>query len=108
MNIRNHEVMRPHHYYVYILASKKYGTLYTGVTNNLSRRVEEHKLGKVNDFTARYKVHTLVYFEDHKDIRDALLREKQIKNWRRSWKINIINKFNPDWSDLVNDIAQNL
>lgn len=105
MNIRNHETMKPNGYFVYILASKKYGTLYTGVTNNLVRRIQEHRLGKVSEFTARYKIYNLVYFEEYKDVRDALYREKQIKNWRRSWKINQINKINSEWKDLSINIA---
>ena len=91
-------------YYVYILASKRNGTLYTGVTNNLLRRVDEHKAGKVGEFTARYKVYNLVYFEQFIDIREALTREKQLKNWRRLWKIELIESKNSEWRDLTGEV----
>lgn len=88
-------------YYVYILASAKNGTLYVGVTNNLTRRVLEHKEGSVSGFTKKYHIHTLVYFEETGDIGAALLREKQLKRWKRSWKIDLIEKENPDWNDMT-------
>ncbi|MCK6541555.1 GIY-YIG nuclease family protein [bacterium] len=91
-------------YYVYILASKRNGTLYTGVTNNLIRRTYEHKNEIVPGFTSRYKVHTLVYFEQFNDIREAITREKRIKKWRRAWKIELIEKMNPTWEDLYHDV----
>ena len=87
-------------YYVYILASKRNGTLYIGVTNNLLKRVGEHKSGVVDGFTKRYSVHLLVYFEETSDINSAILREKQLKNWRRSWKVKLIEDNNPGWKDL--------
>ncbi|MBM4167125.1 MAG: GIY-YIG nuclease family protein [Ignavibacteria bacterium] len=87
-------------YYVYILASKKNGTLYTGVTNNLIRRVDEHKRNIVKGFTEKYNVHNLVYFEEWLDIREAITREKRIKKWRRQWKVELIEKENPEWLDL--------
>jgi putative endonuclease len=87
-------------YYVYIMASKKNGTIYIGVTNDLSRRVYEHKNGLVEGFTSKYKVHNLVYFEKFEDVRYAIQREKQLKNWRREWKKNLIEKENPEWKDL--------
>lgn len=74
-------------YYVYILASQKNGTLYIGVTNDLIRRVYEHKSDFVEGFTKKYKVHTLVYFEDTEDVDSAITREKQLKKWNRAWKI---------------------
>ena len=90
-------------YYVYILASKKNGTLYIGVTNNLQRRIGEHKNNKVDGFTKKYKVHQLVYCESTPDIYGALEYEKRIKKWNRQWKINLIEKTNPDWKDLSED-----
>ena len=87
-------------YYVYILASCRNGTLYIGVTNDLARRVYEHQEGIVEGFTKRYGVHHLVYYEVHKDVRDAIWREKCIKRWRRAWKIRLIEQENPDWRDL--------
>ena len=91
-------------YYVYILANQKYGTLYTGVTNNLIKRIYEHKQGLVSGFTKKYNVHKLVYFEKHSDINEAILREKIIKKWRRDWKINLIEQNNPFWLDLYSEI----
>ena len=87
-------------YYVYILASKQNGTLYIGVTNNLLKRVSEHKNNLVEGFTKKYNVHNLVYYEKYNDIHCAITREKQIKKWERQWKINLIEKSNPDWIDL--------
>ncbi len=88
-------------YYVYILASRKYGTLYVGVTNNLARRVYEHKEAINKDsFTAKYNIKTLVYSEEHQDVREAIYREKLIKQWIRQWKINHIEEMNPEWEDL--------
>ncbi|MFC1839737.1 GIY-YIG nuclease family protein [Thermodesulfobacteriota bacterium] len=89
---------------VYILASKPRGTLYTGVTNDLIKRIWEHKNDVVAGFTAEYKIHHLVYYELHGDINSAILREKQIKKWNRLWKIELIEDFNPEWNDLYNDI----
>ncbi len=90
-------------YYVYILASKRNGTLYIGVTNDLSRRLAEHKNKLISGFTAKYNVHTLVYYESTSDINSAISREKQIKEWKRIWKIELIEKENPDWKDLSED-----
>ena len=89
---------------VYILASKKQGTLYTGVTSDLLKRVWEHRNDAVDRFTKRYGVHSLVYYELHGDMESAILREKQIKKWRRAWKIQMIEKDNPEWLDLWNSI----
>ena len=85
---------------VYILANKPRGTLYVGVTTDLSRRVWEHKNGFVEGFTREHAVHTLVYYEMHADIRPAIKREKQIKRWYRIWKMKLIEKRNPEWRDL--------
>jgi putative endonuclease len=90
-------------YAVYILASKRNGTLYTGVTNDLSRRMYEHKEKMNRGFTARYNVSLLVYYEVHEEIHEAILREKQIKKWNRKWKLHLIEKYNPAWIDLYDD-----
>ncbi|WP_428061174.1 GIY-YIG nuclease family protein [Candidatus Avelusimicrobium stercoris] len=87
-------------YAVYILASKRNGTLYTGVTNNLLRRIWEHKNNIVEGFTKKYNVHLLVHYELFTDIQLALAREKEIKQWTRAWKIQLIEKDNPLWKDL--------
>jgi putative endonuclease len=87
-------------YYVYMLASKKNGTLYIGVTNNLLKRVYEHKNNIIGGFTQKYSVHNLVYYEEHNEIGKAITREKQMKKWKRQWKIELIEKFNPQWKDL--------
>lgn len=92
--------------YVYILASKRNGTLYTGLTSDLAVRVWQHKQGTGSKFTTRYHVSRLVYFEPHKDIYKAITREKAIKNWRRAWKIQLIEQDNPYWRDLYYDIAE--
>ena len=91
-------------YYVYILASKKNGTLYIGVTNALKRRVGEHKANLFEGFTKKYSVHDLVYFESYNDIKDALIREKRLKKWNREWKIKLIKELNPEWRDLYDDL----
>jgi putative endonuclease len=93
------------YYYVYILASKKYGVLYIGVTNDLIRRVYEHKNDLVKGFTQKYKVHHLVYYELHNDVREAITREKQMKKWRRKWKIELIEELNPGWKDLYDELV---
>lgn len=87
-------------FYVYMLASKRYGTLYTGMTSDLLRRMWEHKKKVVPGFTKRYGVHKLVWFEAHESREAALQREKQIKEWKRDWKINLIERKNRHWSDL--------
>ena len=93
-------------YWVYILASGPGGTLYVGVTNNLVRRVYEHREGLVGGFTRRYRINSLVYFEPHETIVAALQREKNIKHWSREWKIDLIVASNPDWRDLFDDIIR--
>jgi len=92
-------------YYVYILASKKNGTLYIGVTGDLVKRVYEHKQNDVEGFTQQYKVHNLIYYETYGDVSEAILREKQMKKWNRQWKINLIEKHNPSWADLYKEIS---
>lgn len=91
-------------YYVYILASKRNGTLYVGVTNDLSRRTMEHREGMGAVFVRRYGVKKLVYAEPHDDIRDAIAQEKRIKKWRRAWKLDLIERMNPEWRDLYDDL----
>ncbi|MFC4347011.1 GIY-YIG nuclease family protein [Kordiimonas lipolytica] len=86
--------------YTYILASKKHGTLYVGVTSDLVKRVWEHKEDHADGFTKKYGVHALVHFEAFDDINSAIEREKQLKRWHRQWKINLIEEHNPDWKDL--------
>ena len=92
-------------YYVYILANKKNGTLYIGVTNDLIRRVYEHKSGIVQGFTNKYGVCRLVYFEETRDIISAIAREKQLKKWQRQWKIALIELQNPYWKDLYGELS---
>ena len=86
--------------FVYILASKRNGTLYIGVTKDLIRRVYEHKTDAVPGFTSRHEVHNLVWYEQTDSIFSAIKREKQLKNWQRTWKIRLIEQTNPDWHDL--------
>jgi len=92
-------------YYVYLLASKKYGTLYLGVTNDIVRRVYEHRTKAVQCFTKRYGVDKLVWFEIHGDALTAIAREKELKKWRRDWKIRLIEEQNPGWEDLYPGIS---
>ena len=87
-------------YWVYILGSRPRGTLYIGVTNGLIRRVEEHASGLIPGFTRRYRVHTLVWFEEFGRIDEAIRREKAMKEWPRAWKVNLIERENPHWHDL--------
>ncbi len=94
-------------YYVYILANKRNGTLYTGVTNNLERRIYEHKNNLIEGFTKRYNIHELVYYEETNNIDDALLLEKRIKKWNRIWKIRLIERENPEWKDLAKHCFKN-
>ncbi|GAB4507124.1 MAG: GIY-YIG nuclease family protein [Allomuricauda sp.] len=92
-----------HQYYVYILTNKRNGTLYIGMTNSLERRILEHKEETIKGFTKKYGLKTLVYFERHQNVNDAITREKRLKKWKRQWKIDLIEKDNPNWSDLSND-----
>ena len=87
-------------YYVYILASKRNGTLYIGVTSNLIKRIYEHKNNLIEGFTKKYNIHNLVYYEITEDVNSAIAREKQLKRWKRNWKIELIEKNNPEWKDL--------
>jgi putative endonuclease len=87
-------------YYIYILANKRNGTLYIGVTSNLVKRLYEHKNNIIEGFTKKYNIHKLVYYEITDDIESAIRREKQLKKWNRKWKINLIENSNPEWIDL--------
>ena len=89
---------------VYILASRKHGTLYVGVTSNLIKRIWQHKNDLVDGFTKKYRVHLLVYYELHSDMEQAIIREKQLKHWNRAWKIRLIEGLNPCWDDLYESI----
>jgi putative endonuclease len=91
-------------YYVYILASKRNGTLYIGVTNDIVRRVYEHKNKLIEGFTKKYNIDILVYFEPYNDIRLAIVREKRMNAWKREWKIKLIEEQNPEWKDLYNQL----
>jgi putative endonuclease len=91
-------------YFVYIMASQKNGTLYIGVSSNLKKRVYEHKNDLIDGFTKKYQIHKLVYFESTSDINAAIAREKQLKAWKRHWKIDLIEEENPDWEDLYADL----
>jgi putative endonuclease len=93
-------------YYVYLMASRKYGTLYLGMTGNLVRRVYEHKTNVLRGFTARYGVHRLVWYEIYDDPINAITREKEIKKWRRDWRIALIEQKNPHWEDLYDAICR--
>jgi putative endonuclease len=93
--------MQDHNYFVYLLASARYGTLYVGVTNDLIRRAIEHRDGLVPGFTKRHSVKLLVYFEQHGSVEEAIAREKTVKRWRRDWKISMIERDNPHWQDLL-------
>ena len=88
-------------YFVYILASRKHGTLYIGVTNDLGRRLFEHREGTGSKFTREYRVHRLVHAEEFQDIREAIAREKAMKEWKRAWKVQLIESGNPEWNDLA-------
>ncbi len=90
---------------VYILASRRNGTLYVGVTSDLARRAWEHRVGELEGFTKYYGVHRLVYAEFHASMTDAILREKRMKRWRRAWKIELIERDNPTWRDLYDEFV---
>jgi putative endonuclease len=101
----NPKKMTDKQYYVYIICNKPNGTLYTGITSDLIKRIWQHKKGLVEGFSKKYGVKTLVYFEVLKDVEEAILREKRIKKWNRKWKINLIEKANPDWNDLYQNLV---
>ncbi len=93
-------------YYVYILASKNNRTLYTGITSNLIKRIWENKSKVISGFTSKYNVHKLVHFEEFQDINSALNRERLLKSWKRKWKTDLIEKENPNWVDLYDNIVR--
>jgi putative endonuclease len=93
-------------FFVYILASRKNGTLYIGMTDNLARRVWEHRTGTVPGFTKKYGVHLLIWYEVHESRETAFVRERQLKKWNRAWKLELIERVNPDWRDLFEEIMQ--
>ncbi|MEL6770880.1 MAG: GIY-YIG nuclease family protein [Bacteroidota bacterium] len=95
--------MNRHRYYVYLLSNRARTVLYCGVTNDLARRLHEHRDDAVKGFTKRYRVHDLLWFEMFSNVRDAIAREKQLKNWRRVWKWNLIRERNPGLRDLTQD-----
>jgi len=92
--------------FVYIMASRRNGTLYLGVTTDLVRRVHRHRTGELGGFTARYGVHRLVWYEGHDDIAAAIQRETSLKRWRRAWKLALIERTNPEWRDLWDEITR--
>ena len=93
-------------YFVYLLANKRNGTLYLGVTNDLVRRVHEHKQGTIAGFSSKYQTNQLVWFEPHGDVIAAISREKEIKKWKRAWKLALIEKSNAEWADLYDGICR--
>lgn len=100
----NQDKMLLKDYYVYIMASQRNGTLYIGVTNDIIRRAQEHKEGLLGGFTKRYRAHILVHYEVYGDIGDAIYREKQLKAWKRRYKLGLIEKNNPQWEDLYREL----
>lgn len=87
-------------FYVYILSNKRNGTLYTGVTSDLVKRIYEHKKNLVDGFTKKYSIHRLIWYEPHETAETAIIRERQIKKWKRQWKLELIERHNPQWNDL--------
>ena len=92
-------------YYVYILANKKDGIIYIGITNDLLERIRDHKNNSIEGFTKNRGVHNLVYYEEHSSIHKAAAREKQMKRWKRKWKVRLIEEFNPEWRDLYFELG---
>ena len=90
-------------FYIYILTNKRNGTLYIGLTNDIERRIKEHKLKIYKGFTSKYDTSLLVYFEEHNTYNEAYIRERQLKKWNRIWKLSLIEKNNPEWNDLSED-----
>lgn len=91
-------------YYVYIMTNKPKGTLYIGVTNDIARRAYEHKCGRGSDFTRKYNLHRLVFIETHDEVERAIQREKSMKEWKRDWKVALIEEVNPNWDDLYDTL----
>ncbi len=94
-------------YYVYMLASARHGTIYVGVTNSIRNRLEQHRAGTGSAFVEKYKVHRLVYLESCENAQDAIRREKQFKNWKRDWKVKLIEEDDPEWEDLSHLLFEN-
>lgn len=94
-----------HHYYVYIMTNKPNGVLYVGFTNNLAKRVYEHKNNITAGFTSKYKLYKLVYYDYTNDVNAAIAHEKRLKKWNRQWKIDLVTKFNPSWADLFYKVS---
>jgi putative endonuclease len=92
-------------YYVYIMTNRKEGSLYIGITNNLARRAYEHREKLVSGFTQKYNLHRLVYYETYQTAQEAIQREKNMKEWKRAWKTELIETMNPDWRDLYEELA---
>jgi putative endonuclease len=92
-------------YYVYMICSKRNGTLYIGVTSDLIKRVYEHKNKLADGFSKKYNIHRLVWYESHETVEEAIVREKQIKKWKRQWKLKLIGRDNPEWNDLYETIC---
>jgi putative endonuclease len=90
--------------WVYIITNKRHGTLYTGVTKDMSRRIYEHKNGLIEGFCKKYNLHQLVYVEEHERLDEAIHREKCVKEWKRKWKLELIEKSNPEWRDLSGEL----
>jgi putative endonuclease len=93
-------------YYVYMMASRRNGMLYIGITSNLIKRAYEHKNDLAESYTSKYRIHSLVYFETAEDIMSAISREKQLKKWNRAWKVALLEKKNPEWRDLYYDLME--
>lgn len=93
-------------YYIYLLASQRNGTLYVGVTSDLIKRIWQHKNEATEGYTKEYQVKRLVYFEQYENVNDAILREKRLKHWNRKWKLALIEKDNPNWNDLYDEICK--
>ena len=91
-------------YWVYIMSNKKHGTLYVGVTNDLAKRIGEHREGQGSEYVRKWGLRRLVHAEAHQDIEQAILREKRLKKWRRQWKIDLITASNPEWDDLSDQL----
>jgi len=98
--------MRQRHYYVYILSNKHHTVFYTGITNNLARRIFQHRTKAIKGFTQRYNIYKLLYYEEYDKPLDAIQREKQIKKYRREKKFALINSLNPEWRDLYEDVVE--
>ena len=94
-------------FYIYIITNKRYGTLYAGVTSNLPQRAYQHRNKLVDGFSKTHGLTKLVYYESHENAESAILREKQIKNWKREWKLELIEKSNPHWHDLYESLIKN-